>query len=33
LKTAYIDGCVFAVPTANKQKFIDHAKKADALFI
>ncbi|MBC7988676.1 MAG: DUF1428 domain-containing protein [Luteimonas sp.] len=30
---AYIDGCVFAVPTANKQKFIDHANNADALFI
>ena len=23
----YIDGFVAAVPTANKQKFIDHAKK------
>ena len=25
----YIDGFVAAVPTANKQKFIDHAKKGD----
>jgi uncharacterized protein YbaA (DUF1428 family) len=30
---AYIDGFVLAVPTADKQKFIDHANKADALFI
>lgn len=30
---AYIDGFVIAVPTANKQKFIDHAKKGDSLFI
>jgi len=30
---AYIDGCVFAVPTASKQKFIDHANKVDGLFI
>lgn len=30
---AYIDGFVIAVPTANKQKFIDHAKRADAFFL
>jgi len=30
---SYIDGFVLAVPTANKQKFLDHAGKADALFI
>ena len=29
---SYIDGFVIAVPTTNKEKFIDHAKKADALF-
>lgn len=29
---SYIDGFVIAVPTANKQKFIDHAEKADGLF-
>ncbi len=29
----YIDGFVIAVPTANKQKFIDHAEKADSVFI
>jgi uncharacterized protein YbaA (DUF1428 family)/uncharacterized tellurite resistance protein B-like protein len=29
----YIDGFVIAVPTANKQKFIDHARHFDALFI
>ena len=28
---AYIDGFVLAVPTANKQKFINHANEADAL--
>ena len=30
---AYIDGFVIAVPTANKQKFIDHAEKADPVFL
>ncbi len=30
---AYIDGFVIAVPTANKQTFIDHAAMADPLFI
>ena len=29
----YIDGFVIAVPTANKQKFIDHARTFDALFL
>jgi uncharacterized protein YbaA (DUF1428 family) len=29
----YIDGFVIAVPTANKQKFIDHAKLADPVFM
>lgn len=30
---AYIDGFVIAVPTANKQKFIDHARQFDPVFI
>jgi len=30
---SYIDGFVIAVPTANKQKFIAHATKGDAVFI
>jgi uncharacterized protein YbaA (DUF1428 family) len=30
---AYIDGFVLAVPTANKQKFIDHANLGDSLFL
>ncbi len=30
---AYIDGFVIAVPTANKQKFIDHANTFDTMFI
>jgi uncharacterized protein YbaA (DUF1428 family) len=29
----YIDGFVAAVPTANKQKFIDHAKMGDSVFV
>ncbi|MET0240488.1 MAG: DUF1428 domain-containing protein [Sphingobium sp.] len=29
----YIDGFVIAVPTANKQKFIDHANQGDSLFM
>lgn len=29
----YIDGFVIAVPTANKQAFIDHAKSADGVFM
>lgn len=30
---SYIDGFVIAVPTANKQKFIEHAKLGDGVFI
>ncbi|MET0329682.1 MAG: DUF1428 domain-containing protein [Luteimonas sp.] len=30
---SYIDGFVLAVPTANKQKFIDHANLGDSVFI
>jgi len=30
---SYIDGFVIAVPTANKQKFIDHATQGDSVFI
>jgi uncharacterized protein YbaA (DUF1428 family) len=30
---AYIDGFVIAVPTANKQKFIEHAKTGDSMFM
>jgi uncharacterized protein YbaA (DUF1428 family) len=30
---SYIDGFVIAVPTANKQKFIDHARQFDGMFI
>ncbi len=30
---AYIDGFVIAVPTADKQKFIDHAAMADPVFM
>ncbi len=29
---SYIDGFVMAVPTANKQKFIDHASAIDTIF-
>ena len=29
---SYIDGFVIAVPTANKQKFIEHAKLGDSIF-
>ena len=29
---SYMDGFVIAVPTANKQKFIDHAEKFDPVF-
>lgn len=29
----YIDGFVLAVPTANKQKFIDHANMGDSVFM
>jgi uncharacterized protein YbaA (DUF1428 family) len=30
---SYIDGFVLAVPAANKQRFIDHARIADAMFV
>jgi uncharacterized protein YbaA (DUF1428 family) len=30
---SYIDGFVIAVPTANKEKFIAHAKLGDSVFI
>ena len=30
---SYIDGFVIAVPTANKQKFIEHARLFDLMFI
>ena len=30
---SYIDGFLIAVPTANKQKFTDHARYADDMFI
>jgi uncharacterized protein YbaA (DUF1428 family) len=30
---SYIDGFVIAVPTANKDKFIQHANAADSLFM
>jgi uncharacterized protein YbaA (DUF1428 family) len=29
----YIDGFVIAVPTANKEKFIEHAKLGDGVFM
>lgn len=29
---SYIDGFVMAVPTANKQKFIEHARRGDSVF-
>jgi uncharacterized protein YbaA (DUF1428 family) len=29
----YIDGFVIAVPTANRQKFIEHARQLDPIFI
>jgi uncharacterized protein YbaA (DUF1428 family) len=30
---SYVDGFVIAVPTASKQKFIDHARQADSVFV
>ena len=30
---AYIDGSVIAAPTANKQKFIDHANTVNSMFM
>jgi uncharacterized protein YbaA (DUF1428 family) len=29
---SYIDGFVIAVPTANKQRFIEHARQGDSVF-
>jgi uncharacterized protein YbaA (DUF1428 family) len=29
----YIDGFVIAAPTADKEKFVDHARRLDALFL
>src|SRR5207245_11693735 len=30
---SYIDGFVIAVPKQNKQKFMEHAKRADSVFM
>jgi uncharacterized protein YbaA (DUF1428 family) len=30
---AYIDGFVLAVPTANRQRFIEHARLGDSVFM
>ena len=30
---AYIDGFVIAAPTANRQAFIDHARRMDEIFL
>lgn len=30
---SYIDGFVIAVPTANKQQFIEHARRGDSVFL
>lgn len=30
---SYVDGFVIAVPTADKQRFIDHARTIDPMFI
>lgn len=30
---SYIDGFVIAVPTASKQRFIDHARRGDSVFL
>ena len=30
---SYIDGFVIAVPTANRQKFIEHARQLDPIFL
>jgi uncharacterized protein YbaA (DUF1428 family) len=30
---AYVDGFVIAVPKANKEKFIEHARKGDPVFM
>ena len=33
IEMSYIDGFVIAVPKGNRQKFIEHAQRADALFV
>jgi uncharacterized protein YbaA (DUF1428 family) len=33
IEMSYIDGFVIAVPKGNRQKFIEHAKRADAVFV
>ena len=30
---SYVDGFVIAVPTANKQQFIEHARLGDGVFM
>jgi uncharacterized protein YbaA (DUF1428 family) len=30
---SYVDGYVIAVPQGNKQKFIEHARKVDSVFL
>jgi uncharacterized protein YbaA (DUF1428 family) len=30
---AYIDGFVIAVPTGNKEEFVDHARRVGAMFL
>ena len=30
---AYVDGFVIAAPTADKQKFLDHARRMDSIFL
>ena len=30
---SYVDGFIIAVPTANKARFIEHARKGDSVFI
>ena len=30
---SYLDGFVIAAPTADKEKFIDHARRMDAIFL
>jgi uncharacterized protein YbaA (DUF1428 family) len=33
LAMSYVDGFVIAVPSANKEKFIEHAKKGNSVFM
>jgi uncharacterized protein YbaA (DUF1428 family) len=30
---AYVDGFVIAAPTADKEKFLDHARRIDSIFL